>query len=183
MKTDNFIQALNKAKTYGIGEYLEILGELSQESNKKGKIDRKTKELITLGMALSKQCQRCIKIHKSTAKKLGATKTEIHQVERIALFINASPDDTHHHLWKAWRTSWCEFTLIKGGLKHHQRDLIGLGIALINQSKTHIDLHIHEIINFGGTVAEIFEVVPLALLMDGAPALSQIPHVVSAIES
>ena len=142
MQTDNFVQALNKAKGYGIGEYLDILGELSQESNKKGKIDRKTKELITFGMALSKQCQRCIKIHKGTAKKLGATKTETHQVERIALFINASPDDTDHTLWKAWRTSWCEFCLTKGGINHHQRELIGLGIAftLIYTSKKFYDL-------------------------------------------
>lgn len=182
MQKDNFIQALNKAKSYGIGEYLEILGELSQESNKQGKISRKIKELITLGIALSKQCQRCINIHQTDAKKLGASSEELHLVQRIALFIAASPKDDNHGLWQAWLTSWREFCLSQGQIKHHHRDLIGLGIALIQQNHTRIDMHIKEILNFGGNVQEIFEVVPLALLMDGAPALSQIPHVVAAVE-
>lgn len=33
---DPFLQSLQSARTYGIGECLEIIGELSQESTKKG---------------------------------------------------------------------------------------------------------------------------------------------------
>jgi AhpD family alkylhydroperoxidase len=100
----SFMDSLKKARTYGLGEFLEIIGELSQESTKKGIIDRKHKELITLGIALAKGCHRCIEIHTDAALK------------------------------------------------------------------------------YGSTPEEVFEVMPIALLMDGAPALSQIPHLVAALE-
>ena len=57
MLAPSFMDSLKKARTYGLGEFLEIIGELSQESTKKGVIDRKHKELITLGIALAKDSQ------------------------------------------------------------------------------------------------------------------------------
>ncbi len=182
MVDNDFIASLKRARTYGLGEFLEIIGELSQESTKKGILDRKHKELITLGIALAKDCHRCIAIHTEAAIKLGATDTEMLQVRRVALYSQASPAHHDTDLWKAWVDSWREFALSKGCVDRRCRELVGLGIALVQQNARLIEMHVKAAREFGASPAEIFEVMPIALLMDGAPALSQIPQLVHALE-
>ncbi len=179
--TSSFLQAIKHARSYGIGEFLEIIGELSQESTKKGLLSRKTKELITFGIALHKHCERCIRIHADDAKKLGAKEQELEQVRRIALFMRSTPE-RDEHLWKSWKSSWKQFVLAKGKIPHRDRELIALGISLVMQHKKHIHLHTKEAMKLGHSGAEIIEVLPVALLMDGAPALSQIPYLMKAID-
>ncbi|MCK5092903.1 MAG: carboxymuconolactone decarboxylase family protein, partial [Gammaproteobacteria bacterium] len=168
-------------RAYGIGEFLEILGELSQESTKKGHLERKEKELIVLGIAFAKQCKRCIDIHTADAIKIGANNNEIEQVKKIALFMRATPHG-NEELWKSWKSSWHEFSLGKGSIKAQQRELIALAISIIKQHKKNICFHIEKALDDGASKEEIFEVVPLTLLMDGAPALSQIPRIVKTLE-
>ncbi len=173
--------SLKKAKAYGIGEFLEIIGELAQESTKKGALSRKEKELITLGIALSKDCNRCIKIHTQAALSLGVSEDEIEQVRRIHLFLLSSPGKDEK-LWKSWKNSWRQFSLAHGSLEHHTRELIALGIALVGQSQEHIKLHTKAAIGYCAKPEQIFEVMPIALLMDGAPAISQIPRLMKALD-
>ena len=179
---DSFLESLKSAKSYGLGEFLEIIGELSQESTKKGAIERQTKELITYGIALSKQCKRCIGIHEKEARRLGASETQIEYVRRIYLFLNASPGDDKT-LWRSWKRSWRAFVLAShDALKHAEIELVALGIALVRQSQRHIELHTEGALDYGASRQQVFEVMPLALLMDGAPALSQIPRLVKALD-
>ncbi|MCK5725806.1 MAG: carboxymuconolactone decarboxylase family protein [Thiotrichaceae bacterium] len=173
--------SLKKAQAYGIGDFLEIIGELSQESTKKGALSRKEKELITLGIALSKDCNRCIKIHTQAALALEVTETEIEQVRRIHLFLLSSPAK-NDKLWKSWKSSWRQFSLAHASVGHYIRELIALGIALVHQSPEHIKLHTKAAIKFGAKPEQVFEVMPIALLMDGAPAISQIPRLMNALE-
>jgi AhpD family alkylhydroperoxidase len=179
----DFSAAIIKARNYGIGEYLELLGELSQESNKKGQLERKTKELITLGIALAKGCHRCIAIHTQAAKQLGAKEKELRVVNKVLLFANASPGDKNATLWPEWKDSWKAFASATGPIERSHRELIGLGIALVRQQKNHIELHTKAAYKAGISAEAIFEVMPIALLMDGAPALSQIPYLVEAVEN
>ena len=176
----SFSDSIKKAGKYGLNEFLEIIAELSQESTKKGVLSRKEKELITLGIALSKNCERCINIHIKSAQSLGATENEIEQVNKIHLFLLSSPPE-EDRLWECWRKSWVEFALTKGALEHHLRELIALGIAIIRQSKGQINLHVKSAINLSATPEQVYEVMPIALLMDGAPAISQIPRLVNAL--
>ncbi|MGM0594800.1 MAG: carboxymuconolactone decarboxylase family protein [Pseudomonadota bacterium] len=169
--------AFKRAREYGIGEYLELLGELSQESTKKGLLERKTKELITLGIALGKGCERCIDIHTRAARQLGAGADELREVSKILLFMNASPDATRIDLWGEWKDSWIAFASATGPMQRRHRELVALGIGIVRQQPHHIELHTLESNRLGASQREIFEVVPIALLMDGAPVLSQIPHV------
>lgn len=182
MVDHDFMESLKRARTYGLGEFLEIIGELSQESTKKGMLDRKHKELITLGIALAKGCHRCIDIHTDAALRLGATDTEMLQVRRVALYLQASPEHHQGDLWQAWADSWREFSLSKGCVDRRCRELVGLGIALVQQDAHLINMHVKAAREFGASAEEIFEVMPIALLMDGAPALSQIPQLVHALE-
>lgn len=181
MDNDDFMQSLRQARAYGIGEFLEIIGELSQESTKKGRLGRKTKELITFGIALGKQCQRCIELHADTAARLGASDRQLEQVRKVALFMRSTPE-RDEHLWKSWKNAWKQFVLAKGALAPHKRELVALGIALIMQDKRQIRLHVKQAIELGRKPAEIVEVLPIALLMDGAPALSQIPVLMKALD-
>jgi AhpD family alkylhydroperoxidase len=182
MLEPSFMDSLKKARTYGLGEFLEIIGELSQESTKKGLLDRKHKELITLGIALAKGCHRCIDIHTDAAIRLGATETEMLQVRKVALYTQASPEHRQAELWQAWADSWREFSLSKGCIDRRCRELVGLGIAIVKQEARLIEMHTHAAMEYGATPEEIFEVMPIALLMDGAPALSQIPQLVHALD-
>lgn len=182
MLAPSFMDSLKKARTYGLGEFLEIIGELSQESTKKGVIDRKHKELITLGIALAKDCHRCIDIHTDAAIRMGATETEMLQVRKVALYTQASPEYRQTELWQAWAGSWREFSLSKGCIDRRCRELVGLGIAIVKQEARLIEMHTQAAMEYGATPEEIFEVMPIALLMDGAPALSQIPQLVHALD-
>lgn len=177
----DFQASLNKARAYGLDEFLDIMGELSQESTKKGVMGRKCKELVTLAIALNKQCQRCIDIHAREATKLGASAAELNQVRKIVLFLNASPRGCQQ-LWASWEDSWREFALARGALAHHQRELLALAIALVEQRPDHIMLHVRSALEHGAGPDEIFEVFPIALLMDGAPVLSQLTHLVDVLE-
>lgn len=168
-----YLESLKSAKSYGLGEFLEIIGELSQESTKKGSLGRLTKELITYGIALEKQCERCIGIHQKAARKLGASDAELEQVRRTYLFMRACPNDSKA-LWKSWKASWRIFVLGRSALKHHELELIAAGISLVRQSKRHIELHSDNALEFGATKQQVFEVMPLAL--------SQIPVLVNAID-
>lgn len=176
-----FLESFKKARSYGIGEFFEIIGELSQESTKKGQLNRKIKELMTFGIALSKQCERCIHIHAEEARHLDASEEELEQVRKIYLFMRSSPEKDEH-LWKSWKSSWKQFALAKGAISHHDRELIALGMAIIKQHKKHIRLHAKAAMKLGVKDSEIIEVLPIALLMDGAPALSQIPTLIRIID-
>jgi len=182
MTERSLVDVFKTAREYGLGEFLEIIGELSQESTKKGCIDRKHKELITLGIALAKDCHRCIEIHKHDAKKVGASDLEIQQVFKIALYTQALPQEHQEPLWCAWDSSWREFSLSRGAIERRYRELVGLGIALVKQHARLIRWHAEAALAYGAKPEELFEVVPITLLMDGAPALSQIPYLTQIIE-
>jgi AhpD family alkylhydroperoxidase len=181
MASNDFHASMKKARAYGLDEFLDIMGELSQESTKKGLLGRKCKELVTLAIALNKQCGRCIDIHSHEAIRLGASEAELNQVRKIVLFLNASPNGSVE-LWDSWEDSWREFALTRGALEHHHRELIALAIALVQQRRDHIMLHVTCALEHGAAPDEVFEVLPIALLMDGAPVLSQITHLVGALE-
>lgn len=176
--TDRFF---HKAGEYGLQEFLEIMGELSQESVKKGRLSRLQKELITLGVALYKNCHRCIDIHWDAAKKLAATGHEISSIKKVILFMNAAPHGDSE-LWADWVESWSHYSYSKIPERQQLREMTALAIAIIKQHEKQIELHMTAALATGVTIEEIFEVVPIVLLMDGAPTLSQIPRIVACYE-
>ncbi len=164
---------MQTATTYGLQEFLEIIGELSQESTKKGLLSRLQKELITLGIALHKNCQRCITLHSSQAKKLEATDWQINHVKKVMFFMEAAPDNSSH-LWNDWVANWQDYSYSRINERQQMREMIALAISLVMQDKKQIALHLQAALDAGVSIEKIFEIIPLVLLMDGAPALSQI---------
>lgn len=68
----------------------KIYFEFYQETYKKSKIDRKTKELIAIAASLGFKCQGCLNGHIKKAKKFGATPEEISEAIAIAMGVAAA---------------------------------------------------------------------------------------------
>jgi AhpD family alkylhydroperoxidase len=63
--------------------------ELSDAANQKDLLGAKTRELIALAVAVTRQCDGCITIHADAAIKHGATREEIAEALGVAIAVNA----------------------------------------------------------------------------------------------
>ena len=63
--------------------------ELSGAGGKKDLLGAKTRELIALAVAVTRQCDGCIIIHTDAAVKHGATPEELAEALGVAIAVNA----------------------------------------------------------------------------------------------
>lgn len=63
--------------------------ELSAAGSKKDLLGAKTRELIALAVAVTRQCDGCIVIHTDAALEHGATRDEITEALGVAIAVNA----------------------------------------------------------------------------------------------
>ncbi|MGB0670587.1 MAG: carboxymuconolactone decarboxylase family protein [Rhodospirillales bacterium] len=56
-----------------------------------GALDTKTKELITIGIAIAIRCDGCIAFHVEGARKAGATREEVAETVASAVFMGGGP--------------------------------------------------------------------------------------------
>src|SRR5271170_6239286 len=61
---------------------------LSAANSKTGKLDEKTRQLISLAVAVTTRCDGCIVVHTEAAVKAGATKDEIAEALGVAMAVN-----------------------------------------------------------------------------------------------
>ncbi len=181
MANETTSQLMQKAGSYGLQEFLEIMGELSQESTKKGLLSRQQKELITLGLALYKNCQRCITIHSDEAARLEATDIQFCNVKKVIFFMNAAPHGDSN-LWDDWVNNWKDYSYSKVKERQQLREMVALAISIVMQHEKQIQLHLTAALDADISIEQIFEIVPLVMLMDGAPTLSQVPSLITGYE-
>ncbi|HVT91237.1 MAG TPA: carboxymuconolactone decarboxylase family protein [Bryobacteraceae bacterium] len=62
---------------------------LSAAGAKTGRLDAKTRELISLAVAVTTRCDGCITVHTDAALKHGATREEIAEALGVAVAMNA----------------------------------------------------------------------------------------------
>ena len=62
---------------------------LSDANANTGQLDAKTRELISLAVAVTSHCDGCIVVHTDAALKAGATKEEISEALGVAVAMNA----------------------------------------------------------------------------------------------
>jgi len=62
---------------------------LSGAGKKTGQLDAKTRELISLAVAVTTRCDGCITVHTGEALKQGATREEIAEALGVAVAMNA----------------------------------------------------------------------------------------------
>jgi AhpD family alkylhydroperoxidase len=63
--------------------------ELGDAGGKKDLLGARTRELIALAVAVTRQCDGCIVIHTDAALKHGATRDEIAEALGVAVAVNA----------------------------------------------------------------------------------------------
>ena len=62
---------------------------LSDAGQKTNRLDAKTRELIALAVAVTRQCDGCITVHTDAAVQHGATREEIVEALGVAVAVNA----------------------------------------------------------------------------------------------
>ena len=62
---------------------------LSGAGAKTGHLDAKTRELISLAVAISLRCDGCITVHAEAARKAGVTEEELAEALGVAISVNA----------------------------------------------------------------------------------------------
>lgn len=60
-----------------------------------GALDAKTKELIALAIAVTKQCDGCIASHARGAARRGASADEVAEALGVAVLMNGGPGTVH----------------------------------------------------------------------------------------
>ena len=79
------IGELGKLSPDSVGGYLMASGA----GAKTGHLDEKTRQLISMAVAVTTRCDGCISVHSQKAVEAGATKEEIAEALGVAIAMNA----------------------------------------------------------------------------------------------
>ena len=76
---------------------------MAQAAGKDGALDKKTKELVALGIAISTRCDGCIGFHTEALVKLGCTRAEFEETLGMAVYMGGGPSLMYAgHAMAAW---------------------------------------------------------------------------------
>ena len=64
---------------------------MAQAAGKDRALDKKTKELVALGIAISTRCDGCIGFHTEALVKLGCTRAEFEETLGMAVYMGGGP--------------------------------------------------------------------------------------------
>jgi AhpD family alkylhydroperoxidase len=74
-----------------VPDVMAAFGGLGAAARQDGALDHKTKELITLVIAVSKRCDACIAYHAKQSLKLGVTREEVAEAVAVAVHMGGGP--------------------------------------------------------------------------------------------
>ena len=72
-------------------EVMAGFSALSQGACKDGALDKKTKELIAMALAVANRCPGCIGFHSQTLVKLQASREELLETLGMAIYMGGGP--------------------------------------------------------------------------------------------
>ncbi|NYT24756.1 carboxymuconolactone decarboxylase family protein [Alcaligenaceae bacterium] len=72
-----------------IPEVVKAFSNLNAAVEKGTALDIKTKELISMAVAVTTRCEGCISAHAAAAQKAGASKAELAEALGVAMALNA----------------------------------------------------------------------------------------------
>lgn len=78
------VGTLNEYAPESVGAYLKASGA----GKKSGHLDEKTRQLISLAVAVTTRCDGCISVHAREAVTAGASKEEIAEALGVAMAMN-----------------------------------------------------------------------------------------------
>ncbi len=74
-----------------IPEVMSGFSALAQAATKAGALEKKTKELIAIALAVAARCDGCIGLHTQTLIKLGASRAELLETLGMAIYMGGGP--------------------------------------------------------------------------------------------
>ena len=80
-----------RALTQAIPEVMAGYGVLHDAAFVEGALDVKTKELIALSIAITRECDGCIAAHGRNLARLGATTEEVAEMIGVSITMNGGP--------------------------------------------------------------------------------------------
>lgn len=72
-------------------DLMTAFAQLATAGTKAGALDKKTREFVALGIAVSTRCDDCIGFHVHALVKLGTTKAELEEVLATAVYMGGGP--------------------------------------------------------------------------------------------
>ncbi|MCX7885238.1 MAG: carboxymuconolactone decarboxylase family protein [Caloramator sp.] len=106
---NEFMGGLQSVKDYSgeqVGAFMNLLGACYKPS----KLDVKTKELISVGIAAYNRCEYCIVFHVYKALEAGATPEEIMEAAMVAVAFGGGPSMAY------------SVTLLKDSIEEFRKD-------------------------------------------------------------
>ena len=85
------LRAPARALREDIPDVMKGFAELSAAAMKEGALSARTKELIALAIAVTKQCDGCIAAHARGAARTGASEAEVAEALGVAILLNGGP--------------------------------------------------------------------------------------------
>ncbi len=74
-----------------IPETSKAFSQLAQSATQDGVLDKKTKELIALALAVGSRCDACIGFHTKALVNLGATEQEVAETLGMCVYMGGGP--------------------------------------------------------------------------------------------
>lgn len=74
-----------------IPDVLSAFGQLSKAAMAEGVLATKTKELIALAIAVTRECDGCVAAHAKGAVRHGATREEVAEMIGVTILMNGGP--------------------------------------------------------------------------------------------
>lgn len=75
----------------GAPEVMKAFAGIAQSALAAKALDRKTKELIAVGISVAVRCDDCIGFHVKAAIEQGATREEVAEALAMAIYVEAGP--------------------------------------------------------------------------------------------
>jgi AhpD family alkylhydroperoxidase len=74
-----------------IPDTMKAFSALAQAAGREGALDKKTKELIALAIAIATRCDGCIGFHMEALVRLGATRQEVEETLGMTIYMGGGP--------------------------------------------------------------------------------------------
>ena len=85
------LSAAIKQVRLGAPDVMKNFSAMASAATATGALDTKTKELMTMAIAVAIRCDGCIAFHAKAALQHGATREEIMETMGLAIYMGAGP--------------------------------------------------------------------------------------------
>ena len=89
------LSSLHRELRHAIPDVYDGFGVLSRAAFADGQLDRKTKELIALAIAVVEGCDGCMASHGQAAARAGATRQEAAEAIGVTFLMHGGPATIH----------------------------------------------------------------------------------------